>query len=107
MQRTEPARHEQPFFHRAETASDFEEALRHATRVNARSMDDLHEEIKSCVRSLRAERMTCKATLLTMKACVRHLGLKHASVGVSEILYSDLLMDQIVRWSIKEFYNSE
>lgn len=107
MHSTEPARHEQLFFRQANTAAELEHALRHAVRVNARSMDDLHEVIKSCVSSLRAEGMQCEAALVTMKACVRHIGSKHSSAGLAEILYSDLLMEQIVRWSISEFYSRE
>ncbi len=70
-------------------------------------MDDLHDAVKVCVASLRAEGMQCEAALLTMKACVRHIGSKHGTAGLAEILYSDLLMEQIVRWSISEFYSTE
>jgi hypothetical protein len=51
--------------------------------------------------------MECEAALLTMKACVIHLGLKHRASAASPQRYYAPLMDQIVRWSIEEFYKSE
>lgn len=107
MQITQPSRTEEPFFQLESTSSGFEDALRHAVRANAKSMDDLHRAIALCVIGLRAEGMECEAALLTMKACVRHLARKHTLIGAPDVLYGGLLMDQIVRWSIVEFYRSE
>ena len=107
MQITQPSRKEEPFFQLESTASGFEDALRHAVRANSKSMDDLHRAIALCVMGLRAEGMECEAALLTMKACVRHFARKHTLRGSPDILYGGLLMDQIVRWSIMEFYRNE
>ena len=104
MQRTPPARHEEPFFLLASTGTDFEEALRLAVRANARSMDQLKLTIRHCMDSLRGEGMQCEAALLTMKAYVRDVCLKHKRRGSSDMLHSDYLMDQIVRWCITEYY---
>jgi hypothetical protein len=101
---TQPARHDEPFFDQDATARDFEDALRRAVRVNADSMDDLHAAIRNCVAALRTDGMNCEAALLTMKACVRHYGRKHRPEGSVDSLYSGFIMDQIVTWSIADYY---
>ena len=103
MQKQEPARREQPFFHHAQTGDDFETALRFAASQNATSMKNLHDAIKNCVRNLRSEGMECESALLTIKACVKHtLGkLDHDGLHPAR---SEFVMDQIVRWSISEFF---
>jgi hypothetical protein len=103
----EPARREEPFFQQAATTSGFEDALRNAVRANAKSMDDLQRAIRLCVTGLRTEGMECEAALLTMKACVRHFARKHSDHASPDVLYSGLIMEQIVRWSIVEFYRNE
>ena len=107
MQLTQPARNQEPFFEQAQTADRFEGALKQAVRLNAASMQDLHDAIKICMCSLRDQGMQCEAALLTMKACIRHIGRKHRLSGSAEIVYSDLLLQQITRWCILEFYRSE
>ena len=104
MQSIQRARKEEPFFHQIETGNDFENALRHATRANTRSMDQLHDSIRNCMTSLRRDGMECEAALLTMKAFIKELGLKHKRLGSTEMEHSDMLMDQIVRWCIGDFY---
>jgi hypothetical protein len=104
MHKIEPARHEAPFFHEVTTGDDFETALTHAARQNTQSMDALHQAIKACVLGLRAEGMQCEAAMLTIKSCVRHIARKHSIDGMYNVAGSDLLMEQIVRWTITEFY---
>ena len=67
-------------------------------------MDQLHLSIRHCMASLRGDGMQCEAALLTMKAFVRDVCLKHKRRGSSEMLHSDYLMDQVVRWCISEYY---
>jgi len=107
MQTTQAARHAEPFFQHATTADELERALRDAVRLNEQSMDELHTAISKCVAALRADGMKCEAALLTMKACVRHMAMKHRTPGSSEVPYSGLMMDQIVRWCIQDFYVSD
>jgi hypothetical protein len=107
MQKTEPARHEEPFFHESDDAEGFESALQHAARQNARSMDDLHHAIRACVTGLRADGMQCEAAIVTIKSCVKHIARKHYVETAYNIAGSDLLMEQIVRWSIVEYYRDE
>ena len=104
MQQTRPARREEPFFLVTSTGDDFETAFRNAVRANAASMNDLHLSIRNCVRSLRRDGMQCEAALLTMKAFVKDVCLKEKPRGSSDLVHSDIMMDQIVRWCISEYY---
>ncbi len=104
MQNAQPARKEEPFFLLAATGNDFEEALKYAVRANVASMNNLHVTIGKCMQSLRDDGMECEAALLTMKAFMRELNLKHKRIGSSEMMHSEHLMDQIVRWCISDFY---
>lgn len=104
MQSIQPARHVEPFFHFTANGDDFEDALRNAVRENEVSMDHLHDTIRVCIDSLRSDGMQCEAALLTMKAFVKESCLKHRRRGSTEMVHSDLLMDQVVRWCISDFY---
>lgn len=104
MQDIQPARKAEPFFQLTTTGDDFERALRHAVTTNVKSMNDLHVTIGNCMHSLRADGMECEAALLTMKAFIKELGLKHARMGSFTMVHSEQLMDQIVRWCIADFY---
>jgi len=107
MESIQRARKEEPFFFHPGTGDDFEDALRHAVRANARSMDQLHQSIRNCMSSLRRDGMECEAALLTMKAFIKELGLKHKRLGSPDMLHSDMMMDQIVRWCIADFYSEQ
>lgn len=104
MQNNQAARNGAPFFQLTETGDVFEAALRHAVRTNSRSMNELHDSITTCVISLRNDGMECEAVLLTMKAFIRELGLKHLRSGTLGSFNVDWLMDQIVRWCISDYY---
>ena len=107
MSFTAQPRTEAPFFRKSADADVLQDALRNAVRLNKRSISTLHDAIANCVAGLRADGMQCEAALLTMKACVRQMVRNHSGADVPEILYSDPLMDQIVRWSIAEFYTDK
>lgn len=104
MQSIQPARYEEPFFHLAANGDDFEDALRDAARENKISMDHLHDTVRVCIDSLRDDGMQCEGAIITMKAFVRESCLKHRKRGSTEMLHSDLLMDQVVKWCISDFY---
>jgi len=104
MPEMQGARHAEPFFELAETGTGFEAALRNAVRTNAISMNDLHRSITKCVVSLRDEGMQCEAVLLTMKAFINELAARHTRTGPERMLHLDMLMDQIVRWCISDYY---
>jgi hypothetical protein len=104
MESTQRARKEEPFFQLTSTGDNFEDALRNAVRTNASSMNELHASISKCMSSLRSDGMECEAALLTMKAFIRELGIKHKRAGSEEFFQTEMLMDQIVRWCISDYY---
>jgi len=104
MPRLQPARKTEPFFELTATGDDFERALRNAVRANKESMNNLHATIGRCMKSLRADGMQCEAALLTMKAFIRELGIKNQRIASGDMLHTEILMDQIVRWCIADYY---
>lgn len=107
MSFTAQARAEAPFFRESADADGLEDALRNAVRLNKMSMENLHGAISICVAALRADGMQCEAALLTMKACVNHMARNRAGINSRGFQYPEPLMEQIVRWSISEFYRNE
>jgi len=102
---THPARLKEPFLFTRTTDDAFVVALANAARDNAKSMVALHDAVTSCVGALRQEGMQCEAALLTMKAYTRHTAYLHRQPGSDRSIWSaDLLVDEIARWSIMEFY---
>lgn len=58
--------------------------------------------VTDCVRSLKAQGMTPEAMVITMKAFVRHASVTNLASrgeGVSRVL-----MEQIIEWSIAQYY---
>ncbi len=104
MQHIELARKAEPFFQLTALGDDFENALRGAERADPNSMNALHTSIGNCVASLKSDGMQCESALLTMKAFIRELRLKHKHAGTLELINSEMMMDQIVRWCIADFY---
>jgi hypothetical protein len=104
MQHIQLARKAEPFFQPTAVGEDFENALRLAERADAVSMKALHAAISNCVASLKSDGMECEAALLTMKAFMRELGIKHKRSGSLELVNKEIMMDQIVRWCIADFY---
>lgn len=61
--------------------------------------------VTDCVRSLKAQGMTPEAMIITMKAFIRHASvtdLARRGEGVSR-----MLMEQIIEWSITQYYMEE
>lgn len=102
---THPARLKEPFLFPQPTDDAFVDALAHAARDNAESMVNLHDAVAICVAALKAEGMQCEAALLTMKAYTRHIAYLHREPAMDRSAWSaDLLIGEIARWSIVEFY---
>jgi hypothetical protein len=104
---THPARLKEPFLFTQPTDHAFVDALAHAARDNTKSMVALHEAVAECVAALKAEGMECEAAMLTMKAYTRHTAFIHRESGSDASIWSaDLLVSEIARWSIMEFYKA-
>lgn len=104
MQQHQAARSEEPFFNVTSTGDEFETALKNAARENIRSMNELHNAIHNCMGSLRDDGMQCEQALLTMKSFVKELAGKHRRRGSVDLQHVDMLMEQVVKWCISDFY---
>jgi len=91
----------------AERTLQFDVALHDAITTSIESMADLHEAVIDCVRSLRAAGIGPVQMILAMKACTLDSGGRyHPEHDEYPATNVDLLIDQIVRWSIAEYYNN-
>ena len=100
-----PARLKEPFLFTVPADDAFVDALSHAARDNVKSMVNLHDAVTVCVAALKAEGMLCEAALITMKAYTRYIAYLHREPGMDRSVWSaDLLVDEIARWSIVEYY---
>lgn len=103
-----PARLKEPFLFPQAAADQINEALANAANDNVNSMIELDAAVGSCAYALRAEGMKCEAALLTIKAYVKHAAqLQRGRNADGNIWAIDLLMENIGRWSITEFYKEE
>lgn len=108
MQQLHPARLKEPFLFPQITSDQFDEALANAASDNANSMIELHAAVAGFVYALKAEGMLCEAALITIKAYVRHAaGLQRGRNPDGDIWATYLLMENIARWSITEFYEEK
>ena len=105
MQQLHPPRLKEPFLFPQAAADEFDNALAHAASDNVNSMIALHAAVASCVYALKAEGMLCEAALITIKAYVKNAAsFQHRRNPEGDLWATDLLMENIARWSITEFY---
>jgi hypothetical protein len=96
----------QPSFIPDETARLFHVALHDVVRDSAVSMAKLRDCVKACVRSLRDSEVGPAQMIITMKACAKQSARRYpVFLSEHELTNADFLMEQIVRWSIVEYYN--
>jgi hypothetical protein len=82
-------------------------ALAEAVRRHADALEALQAAIAECVRNLRSQGMTPEATLLTMKAFIRHTAGTHPPPGRHAAWLPEPLLENIVRWCINEYFRHE
>jgi hypothetical protein len=105
MQQVHPARLKAPFLFPQAAADQFDDALANAATDNVNSMVALHAAVASCVYALKAEGMLCEAALITIKAYVKNAAsIQRGRNPEGDLWATDLLMENIARWSITEFY---
>jgi hypothetical protein len=89
----------------AETTLQFDVALHDAIPSSLASMDSLHTAVRDCVRSLKDGKVGPVQMILAMKACALDSARRyHPDDDEYAVSSVDLLLDQIVRWSITEYY---
>lgn len=89
----------------AETARLFQVALHDVVRSSALSMAELRECVKACVCSLREADIGPAQMIISMKACAKEGNRRYPVVlNEHELSNADFLMEQIIKWSIVEYY---
>ncbi|HYU52692.1 MAG TPA: hypothetical protein VEK37_07090 [Gemmatimonadaceae bacterium] len=96
----------QPSYIPDETARLFHVALHDVVRTSAVSMAELRECVRACVRSLRDSGIGPAQMIITMKACAKESARRYpVLLSEHELTNADFLMEQIVKWSIVEYYS--
>jgi hypothetical protein len=96
----------QPSFIPDETARLFHVALHDVVRTSAVSMAELRECVGACIRSLRNSGIGPAQMIITMKACAKESARRYpVLLSEHELTNADFLMEQIVKWSIVEYYS--
>ena len=95
-----------PSFIPDETARLFHVALHDVVRDSAVSMAELRECVRACVTSLRKSGIGPAQMIISMKACAKESTRRYpVLLSEHELTNADFLMEQIVRWSIVEYYS--
>lgn len=90
-----------------ETARLFQVALHDVVRSSALSMAELRECVKACVCSLRESQVGPAQMIISMKACAKEGNRRYPMVlNEHELSNADFLMEQIIKWSIVEYYKN-
>jgi hypothetical protein len=91
----------------AETARLFQVALHDVVRSSALSMSELRECVKACVGTLRDTNVGPAQMIISMKACAKEGTRRYPQpLNEHELSNADFLMDQIIKWSIVEYYKN-
>ncbi|HJP59767.1 MAG TPA: hypothetical protein VJ865_07200 [Gemmatimonadaceae bacterium] len=90
-----------------ETAREFDLALHAAIPSSLATMVELQRTVRECVKSLKAANVSPVQMILAMKACaLDSAGRYRLDSDEYPATTVDLLMEQIIRWSIAEYYQS-
>ena len=88
-----------------ETARLFHVALHDVIRSSAESMTELRTCVKACVCSLRETNVGPAQMIITMKACTKESARRYPpAANEPAASNADFLLEQIIRWSIIEYY---
>ena len=88
-----------------ETAHHFHVALHDAVRTSNVSMAELRESVNACVCFLRNSDIDPAQMIISMKACAKECNKRYpSSLDEYELPKAEFLMEQIIRWSIIEYY---
>ena len=88
-----------------ETSRHFDLALHGAARTSVESMENLRKCVNDCVASLKEFELGPVDMIVTMKACARESAHRYHPIGDEDPKSNlDLLMEQIIKWAIVEYY---
>ena len=90
------------------TAQSLQSALHGVVRSSAVSMRELRECVNACVVCLRDRNIGPAQMIISMKACARQSTTRYPTqLNEHELSNADFLMEQIIRWSIVEYYKKD
>jgi hypothetical protein len=90
-----------------EASSQFGTALHDAVKGSIETMQQLRECLNACVAFLRDSGVGPVQMILTIKAAARESALRNHALGDEfAVANANLLMEQIVKWAIVEYYRN-
>jgi hypothetical protein len=103
----QPAKQTLPYPVPTEKSHPFGTALQDAARDSITSMKELHECLTPCVDYLREAGVGPVQMILSIKACTRESAIRNRALGDEfAVPNANLLMEQIVKWAIAEYYKN-
>ena len=103
----QPQKQTEPYPLPSETSRQFGNALHDAIRGSLETMQELRERLKPCVAYLRDSGVGPVQMILTIKASAKESALRnHARGDEFAVANANLLMEQIVKWAIVEYYRN-
>jgi hypothetical protein len=96
-----------PFPLPTETSHQFGTALHDAVRGSITSMQELQKCLTPCVDYLREAGVGPVQMILSIKACTKESALRNFALGDEfAVANASMLMEQIVKWAIVEYYKN-
>jgi hypothetical protein len=103
----QPVKQTQPYPLPSEASRQFGTALHDAVRGSLETMHELRESLKPCVAFLRDCGVGPVQMILTIKASAKESALRNHALGDEfAVANANLLMEQIVKWAIVEYYRN-
>jgi hypothetical protein len=91
-----------------DASREFGTALHDAVRDSIESMQELRESLRPCVDFLRDSGVGPVQMILTIKASAKEIAARNHALGDEfAIANTNMLMEQIVKWAIMEYYRNE
>jgi hypothetical protein len=103
----QPLQKIQPYPLPSEASRQFGTALHDAVRESLETMEELRACLNPCVAFLRDSGVGPVQMILTIKASTKESALRNHALGDEfAVANANLLMEQIVKWAIVEYYRN-
>jgi hypothetical protein len=107
QQAKQPVKQTQPYPLPTEASLQFGTALHAAVRESLETMQELRQCLTACVDFLRESGVGPVQMILTIKASAKESALRNRALGDEfAVANANLLMEQIVKWAIVEYYRN-
>lgn len=103
----QPQKKTEPYPLPSEASRQFGTALQDAVRDSVETMHELRDCLEPCVAFLRDAGVGPVQMILTIKASAKESALRNHALGDEfAVANANLLMEQIVKWAISEYYKN-